>query len=392
MPGYEGEATYARLVPDGLLYLVLVVVWAFVLIPMWLRKHDEANESRSVDRFSRALSSLSGRRDRKGKSSGSGAWQWARAVVMPGRPAGAQDVQVSVACASAPPDEPRQRPARADRAQRSSQAPEVPLSPAARAARRRRWVLLGLLLVTTAVLVAGLLHRLPRWAVAVPALVTVLFLVSARRQVARREQMRRRRIQRASLSEVAREATAGRTVSTRARRGVRATSARPEPVVAPGIDLAEAADSAPAAAAVGDERGWAAVPTTLPTYVTAPAATRVPRNIDRETPGSWSGAAMLEQARSTRQEEVCEDSGMRVGSFEISVPRSQTQPRQAASSVAGEAVVDAYGTTYRDRYLDTTAGAAELEQTDDEAVLSALLEDPRTGVSPHEAPYHRVAG
>ena len=41
---------------------------------------------------------------------------------------------------------------------------------------------------------------------------------------------------------------------------------------------------------------WEAVPTTLPTYVTAPPATRVPRVIDLTTPGSWNGQAMVDQA------------------------------------------------------------------------------------------------
>lgn len=356
--------------PDGLLYLALVIVWAFVLIPMWLRKHDEANESRSVDRFSRALSSLSARRDRKGHESTGGMFLRARAVVMPGRPKGARDLQVTVTGASAP-DEPKVASA-------PEAHPEPMQSPATVAARRRRQVLLGLLLVTGLVLVAGLLHKLPIWAAAVPALLVVAFLVSVRRQRKRTEQMRRRRVQRQSLTEAARAAEAGRTA--RAHRRRRATPADWRDVefdVAANLE-APMTDPGQTPLVRVDERGWAAVPTTLPTYVTAPTATRVPRVIDRTTPGSWSGAAMVDQARMTRQEEAREESGMRVESFEIRVPR----PAASAQSTDD----------YAERYVDRTAGAAELDATDDESVLSALLDDPRTGAWPERDSYRRAAG
>jgi hypothetical protein len=39
--------------------LGLVLMWAVVLVPMWLRRHDEVEESRSVDRFSTAMHTLS---------------------------------------------------------------------------------------------------------------------------------------------------------------------------------------------------------------------------------------------------------------------------------------------------------------------------------------------
>ena len=39
--------------------LGLVLMWAVVLVPMWLRRHDEVEESRSVDRFTAAMHTLS---------------------------------------------------------------------------------------------------------------------------------------------------------------------------------------------------------------------------------------------------------------------------------------------------------------------------------------------
>lgn len=43
----------------GLIYLVIIALWAAVLIPMWLRRHDQISEVRSTARFSSAMRSLS---------------------------------------------------------------------------------------------------------------------------------------------------------------------------------------------------------------------------------------------------------------------------------------------------------------------------------------------
>jgi len=42
----------------GLIYLVIIALWAAVLIPMWLRRHDQVSEVRSTTRFSTAMRSL----------------------------------------------------------------------------------------------------------------------------------------------------------------------------------------------------------------------------------------------------------------------------------------------------------------------------------------------
>ncbi|OHV32605.1 hypothetical protein BCD49_29185 [Pseudofrankia sp. EUN1h] len=46
---------------SALIWLAIVGVWGFVLIPMWLRHHDGALEQRSADRFSTAMRVLSRR-------------------------------------------------------------------------------------------------------------------------------------------------------------------------------------------------------------------------------------------------------------------------------------------------------------------------------------------
>lgn len=330
--------------PTGILLIAVAILWAVVLIPMWLKKHDEADQSRSVDRFSRAMGSLSGRRaGRKVQDPAE-----PRSVVMPQRPRDAYEPTIQV----------------------KSQRPTAPLTAAGLAAARRRRVLVSLLAVMLLVLPAALLHKIPHWTVAVPILLAVAFVVSARRQVARSAEMARRRRQRGELTTAAKAAEQSYVGVPAVRRGGRSVMRGPM-----AASSSVALDSPVEVAYVEElaEGSWHAVPTTLPTYVTAPPATSVPRIIDLKTPGKWSGAAMLEQARSTRHEEPMDTSGMRVETFEIALPAT---------------AVPAYG----DVYVDTSAGSAELDATDDGAFLEALLEDPRTGVSPEHQRYGRAAG
>jgi hypothetical protein len=77
---------------SSIIWLGLVVMWAVVLIPMWLRRHDETEETRSVDRFTSAMHTLSRRESGTAR----------RYVVMPQRPREV-DVHVSGASAGARP-------------------------------------------------------------------------------------------------------------------------------------------------------------------------------------------------------------------------------------------------------------------------------------------------
>ncbi len=44
---------------SGLIYAAIAIMWAVVLIPMWLRNHDTAAENRSAERFGQAMRVLS---------------------------------------------------------------------------------------------------------------------------------------------------------------------------------------------------------------------------------------------------------------------------------------------------------------------------------------------
>src|SRR3954447_12444842 len=120
-------------VVSAVIYAAIVVMWAVVLVPMWLRRHDAATESKSVDRFSTAMRTLSRR-----TTSGPGR----RSVVMPRRPDSSHaSVHVSGAAVAhrgdeaprvhaekpAPPARPvpAARPPRAPRPSRPARAPRV---------------------------------------------------------------------------------------------------------------------------------------------------------------------------------------------------------------------------------------------------------------------------
>jgi hypothetical protein len=349
----------------GLIYAVIIGMWALVLVPMWLRRHDEAQESKSADRFARAMGTLR----RSGSSSSSGSGVPVREVLMPRRPAAAHDTQVVVT------------------------GPTAAASPAAAAASRRRRVLavLGGLLVVWTVLV--LAHKVPTWSLVVPTGLVVGFLVVARRQVALAAEIRRRQLRRETLADAAREAES-RYAGGTARRGGRVVD--PAPVRTPAPVAAPAARSAEPVAAEGS---WSAVATTLPTYVTAPRATRVPRVIDLTTPGSWSGAAMVEKARETLATEPVAEGAMRVESFEIAVPRDPqvragvygeetgVSVPAAASAPAARRDSRYRDSSYAERYVNDGSEIEALAAEDDE--LDSLLGDPRTGV--HGPTWRRAA-
>jgi hypothetical protein len=263
---------------SGLIYAAIVVVWGVVLVPMWLRRHDEVTESRSVDRFQGAMRTLS-RRD----SGGAGD---RREVLVPRR-----------ARTKTVPD-----------------GATVPTSPASIAAARRRRVGLVLIALMLIVLVLGVVHVVPIWAPALPVLLLAFFVLRARasaRRVRVRELSERRA--RASESRRLRHEQAARAMG---RTGARAAPARtaqtartaePAPLRAPMVEAGRSEASAPrpqvAAQAVVPapaarfydavaERAWDPVPVPLPTYVSAPKAPRSVRIIDLTLPGAWTSGRL----------------------------------------------------------------------------------------------------
>jgi hypothetical protein len=228
-------------VSGGLLYIAILAMWAVVLIPMWWRGRDQSHPTRSIDRFHGAMRTLS-----------------------------------DVAVESIDP---------------SIVAP-VEERPRLTAVQRRQRVfagLLGLLLVTIVAVVAGAVSI---GATALPMVLIGLFTAAARKQVLLERQIRVRRLTAPHAMQVQPQATSvGRSVDERES----APAAQEVSTVIP------SAEPAPAARGVRfDDRTWSASPATLPTYINAPAATRVPRVIDLKTPGAWSARSMLREADEVR--------------------------------------------------------------------------------------------
>lgn len=296
---------------SGLVYAAIVLMWAAVLIPMWVRRHDAGNEGRSAERFGQAMRVLSRRESSMDR----------REIVLPASPraTGATAAAVSggsrrsvgspaVTARRIPATTPARRP-----------AATRPSSAAARAslARRRARTLavLGGLAVLLGVL--ALLSVVPSWAPLPIGLLLVGFVVHLRLE-ARRAQRRRSQRQvpssrggRGSGGGAERLPTTARTRPAQPREELpeeeRADTSRALVVETKGT-LA----SATVAAGLGVEDGpavadrgaepmpepaaddWQPNPLPLPTYVSAPKAMRPIRVIDLTTPGAWTSGRLLD--------------------------------------------------------------------------------------------------
>ena len=257
----------------GLIYVVIIALWAAVLIPIWLRRHDQISEVRSTARFSSAMKSLGSQ----------GQVQYATdSYALDGR---TMDMALS------PPRSP-EREARMTRtttarpARTSATRPAEGLDPdyerelVRQSAATRRAVVLGLLTAILLVtLVLAIVSVLPQWAPVLAAVPVVGFVLAS------------------SMTASAR--TTARSGARSDRRPSRVTEAEPAREPAP-AKAAQADDDWETWNAWDDDDSWEAVPQTLPTYVNAPRASAVPRGIDRAYPGEWTGEAMVETAQAMR--------------------------------------------------------------------------------------------
>jgi uncharacterized membrane protein len=265
--------------PGGLIYVVIAVLWAVVLLPMWLRRHDEVTESRSVDRFQGAMRTLSRRTPSVER----------REVFVPRRESSPRT-----------PDN-------------AAQAP----SPASVAAARRRLVGFVLAGLTTLVLLLGLAHLLPLLATVVPLLLLLLFVAQARGTARRqRESDLAARRARASTVRNERRMQAAETLArpqSQPARPARQPAPQAQPAAQPQRSASRESVAVPqpvqveqglvAAEGFYDAeslRGWDPVPVPLPTYVSAAKAPRSVRVIDLTQPGSWTSG----RTERTEPEEV----------------------------------------------------------------------------------------
>jgi len=278
---------------SALIFVALAVAWAVYLIPKALKHHDEVVRSRSVEKFSHTMRVLARREpvDRRN----------ARLVVSPIRAALRPPVETKahaepeVVAASVTTEVTREVTATVSHGRTSGRTPSRPLSPAAerasarRAAKRRRNVL-ALVLLANAVVVGLAVAKVVTWPwVAAPVAVLVAWLVACRVSVrAERRQRAARSAIEIGVPPVVEEELDDSDLTGE----ITVTPPQPRVPDAP-AEPAQASPAADAPAVVTGEvpvvGGWDMVPTTLPTYVSKPAAQRrTVSTIDLDSTGVWS--------------------------------------------------------------------------------------------------------
>ncbi len=213
----------------GLIYIVIIALWAAVLIPMWLRRHDQISEVRSTARFENSMARLGSHEEISNRRGG-----------------------------------------RDHMTMMSSMTPS---------ARRRAIILASLAGMTALTLLLALVSVAPKWMPILFALMTAGFMVASAMTASARTQAAPARVRRTS------------------------PASRRERTAAPAAAMAavEVDDWETWNAWDDEDEAWEPVPTTLPTYVTAPRASQVPRPIDKARPGEWTGSAMVEAAQEMRE-------------------------------------------------------------------------------------------
>lgn len=266
-----------------MIFVVLAVAWAVYLIPKAIKHHDEVARTRSIDRFSTAMRVLARREPVSRRD--------ARLVVAPGR--AGDNLRV------VPP------PARTKSRAVPEHARRAATRAAARAAARRRRRILGFLVLSCLVVVGLAAFALvPWWSVAIPAGLTVLYLVLCRTQVRRERDAAWDADLTSSMAELEDAEPARRgAVRVQASYGV----ARPPVLNEQGFAEVDGAEDTLAldvsvldAVLVPTADGgslWDPLPVTLPTYVSKPKARRTVRTIDLNEPGAWTSGHTEEDSR-----------------------------------------------------------------------------------------------
>lgn len=275
---------------SAVILLVIVIAWAVVLVPTLLRRHDAVSESRSVDRFEKAMRVLS----RKPEPAGA-----AREVVMPRRTAAATvTVNGTTAWSDAPvatreallrtrdaaaipalssqvvPSSPSSQPALPSQDAPSSEAAQRGLntSTSSRRLARCRRTLLVLAVLPLPLLAAALLVSPWLWPIQAAADVALAgFVVHLRQESARRQARRERR---ALLARRAKEAEReGASTAVQVRPPAWSSSSAYARAATPPERLRQSvAESTEVVIEKQSDGSWLPVPVPVPTYVTAPPA------------------------------------------------------------------------------------------------------------------------
>jgi membrane protein implicated in regulation of membrane protease activity len=325
---------------SGLIYAVIAILWAVVLIPMWLRNHDTAAENRSAERFGQAMRVLSRKE---------------QAVE-------AEDAETSPAERESAPGPAHERPAAG--AGRPATVPAVRPSPraAARPAQRRAprqrpqrtlaqrrartlAVLTGLALLLA---LAAAVTPVPWWAplpaVTLLGLFVVHLRVQARQQQHRQPGQARQRTSEPKTGTVTApefERSFSGFVSGPSRAVVVETKgARTAADVTfdDGVLLSDEQRPNDRGESEGDET-WRPNELPLPTYVTAPKAIRPIKVIDLTTPGAWSSGRLLDDGVSEEDLLAAEVADAELDALleqEVAEPATSDDHDEAARRAVGD--------------------------------------------------------
>ncbi|MBM7785538.1 divisome protein SepX/GlpR [Tenggerimyces flavus] len=243
----------------GLIYAAIVAAWAAYLVPLWLRRHDEAAASRSVDKFSDAMRVLARRKTPAYATPADEA-----ADQLPRRPVLGPPPRTSAAA-----------------------------RPAVSAATRRRRVLVSLVAALTVVTVLAVVALVPWWAVAIPSGVVLAFLfVSA--SSARAERAAAARTPRRDHGPVRRSARVTASYAHGSSVAQPGVDDEPTVIVRRASDEPATAEPAPAVAKKRDDGLWDPVEVPLPTYVTKARAPFTVRTVELGSPGTWTSGRLPE--------------------------------------------------------------------------------------------------
>lgn len=237
----------------GLLYAAVIAMWAVVLLPRWLGTSDRYRDTRTAQRFRRSLRSVSTRRHRSHDVAAMPGARAGRVDTAPRDAAIDEHLDLGIDPFVGTAEDGHRRRARDQHARKQATAA---------AAVRRRRTLLGLSLASI-VSVVGLVMGF------VPILLALLSTGAL-----------------AGYVYLLRSQSKARERLLAARRATSRT------------------DSATDAGQ--DRNTWEPVEAPVPSYMRAPRATAVPREIDSTDNGPWTAERMLEQAAALRTGEDIE--------------------------------------------------------------------------------------
>lgn len=293
-----------------MIFACVVVMWVAYVVPLVLRRYDDASKTSSLGSFS----SLSRVISRPSSDEVSRSDSTTRAAVIKAE-AKPQESVTETAPAAEIPDEDHETVTEFWGGSSRGAAPRPVNRAAARiAARRRRRVLITLL--TSLVVVAGLavagIIAAP-W-VAAPAAVVVAWLVACRIQVrgerGLRKPSRREAQRRAADSAADAEETVVLSGQFEDVEPDRPHVMAVEPLAANALDE-QLVIAVPSISTTG-EALWDPLPVTLPTYVTKPRVGRTVRTIDFGQAGAWSsGHVEADDAELPLREQAGDDGDAR---------------------------------------------------------------------------------